>query len=504
MLSKILGGNIWFDEHITVLMSQQPVKEILYLSQFDTNMGTFYILLRPLILLFGNSFTVYRIIIALFAFFGLVTLYFISKSLKKDNFFVLSVVAVTFLSPYFDFITKEIRVYSLLFFIHTLVLLALLNCVVLKAKPSKLNYLSYLLINLFGISLHLTYLWYFVILNLYLVLVAFLDSSRREELLKKYLLIPNLLVLSFIFILNFLNIPTIFPQVRNILDIHTVHPPTALKSPIQVVFEAIPDLYFMDALFYEGFALVVLCLLGLYHVYKNFDKSFFSLFLVSLLSPIFLLTVGNVRAYQSYKYISFAFPFIALLIGFGIYQIIEFLKLREVIDNALNKIKKILNKRLVLVIFITMVLFTSFKLFQLYLYRDFKFPHCYNNVFKQIENPEALVLVSPPWEHMTFQIYNTNKNPILGVHTIHKPLGENLSLKEVLDHNWLPTVTVGTVDNLTNYIDGYSEVFYINSAPYIGDPNLLAVKWLSSRFKDVQSYKMPCSGYQDAILMRFN
>ncbi len=474
----IPAGRVWYDEIVSMIAAKQSISEIYELASVETNTPTYYMLLHYYVQLFGDGEVTLRLLSVFFGLLSSLTMFLLAKELTKDKLVPKIVLFLVAISPFHLYYSHEIRVYSLLIFVSSLTLLSLIKC--LHGKDPKVFWeVCYALSVVLGAYLHITYLFYLLALDIFLLVKGL--RERRRDLLVRNLLLPNLFLFGSIVVFYVVGHPIVIEQIANISKVRL----SAGKNPMYGT--SVEDFLSTVVRVYWGEVLspsILMTTVALFYLgFKKLRAEGRCALLFLMISATSLFIPPRLPSGE--RYMAYAFPAAVTLMALGLHRLWRALK-----EFGGKSFK--LNKVLVVCAFVTATTLSV----QISMNSRSSRHSCLASFFEEKRRPEALVLVMPAWDQHVLHRYLAGPLTVRGVHTGLDRFGRGLPLAEVLSANWQPVVDEQTVGNLENYIRGFGDVWYVNFDKS-SDPENLALKWLVENTNLEKIYYVNCSEIRD-------
>ena len=334
--------NLWFDEIVSFWVSEPFISLSESYARNSAAEGTpflFNFLLKNLHEIFGYHTYLGRYFSALFSVLSILSIAYISWTLKKNNSYILVLFLVSF-NVFLIKYAQEARVYSLVFFLSTMTIIFLIKSFNLSSNKKNLfiNSFFYIIFQMLAIMVHpFTLIIFFSLITYYFF--YFLKNKKNLVFLNYSILI--------IFLLLSVYLPIYFSD-------RIQHPADWLNNP-QLKFYT--NFYFSSFFGSRILGLIHLILLvGLIYYYRNkFIKNLnFITFFIILIFLTYLIPIIYGHLFKPVlfsRYIIFVLIPIIVLLSYLIFEI----------EN--DKIKKNLIIFLVLITFANQFTEYNFKQF---------------------------------------------------------------------------------------------------------------------------------------------
>jgi len=470
-------GRVWFDEVVSITAAKQGLGEIYQNASAETNTPAYYVLLHYYIHFFGDGETTLR---ALSIFFGLLSglvIFFLARELTEERLVPQITLFLTAVSPFHLYYSHEIRCYSILIFLSSLSLLCLIKCL-RRRTPRNFWDICYAISLVLGAYLHITYLFYILALGFFLLVEAI--RQRRRDLLIRNLLFPDVLLVGSIISLYIVGYPVIIGQIKNVIGVRSVvgGSPVYDATTMGDFVSTIVRVYWGEVLVP---AVLVLTVLFIYLGLKKLNTK-------KHISLLFLLILGTSLTSFNFpaasRYVAYTFPAVVILLSFGVRYV------WAVLHKIGGREFRINPAIVIVVLLLSSVLSVQATIG---LREGGRFcPRQLPLFFEENNFPNAVVLVVPSWERYTLLYYLERSIPVKGVNTNLDEFGCGLSFAEELRANWYPVVGKRNVDNLKNYINGFKNIWYVDSF-LPADPERLVLGWLVENTHLEKIYYVDCS-----------
>ena len=299
---SIDSNSIWLDEAITWNISGLPVPVIWQAVMNDNNPPLFYFI-EHIMLQFGNSELILRLIPAIAGSMTIPAFYFLGKEFHSRGIGVVAAALLAF-SSYHLFYSQEARAYSVLLLIFSISL-------IFYFKAFQTNSLQHWMLCGFfsAVACWLHYTAFPVIIFLFLFAVARMVYKEHGGFST---LKPVILAATFSLII-------VAPMI--ILAIHSLH--SKLSSPLTWGFKGyqlITEIFqqFLGNIFGKNEIIVVilclLCLIGLYQLYRT-DREKFLFFFLGIAIPILAGYFLSTKMPTDPRYFILILPFLFLAIS---------------------------------------------------------------------------------------------------------------------------------------------------------------------------------------------
>ncbi len=323
-------GGMWFDEmYCYYIASQENILKILdKLYNEDFHAPLYFIILHYWMKFFGDSDLILRLFSLLCSVATIPVFYKIGKKINSENFGLICA-AIAALNSILIYYSQEVKFYSMLFLLSSILMLYLLKY---KEEQSKLNST---VIGITSITILYTYtlgLAYLAFLGVMLSIYFFRTNKDIFKHFLKLQLVVAIVYLPYLFmvlhhsiLLNnfYLSLVDVFPfSLANILTtVQMMFSPVVLNLSNGVPVALGPE-YILTIHFFS-FAVIptFICLYGLFRSLKTNDfKTFILTINLAFIILAFILTLLRQFIFIP-RYILIAFPAILIFAMYGLYTI---------------------------------------------------------------------------------------------------------------------------------------------------------------------------------------
>lgn len=475
-LVYIPTGKVWYDEIVSITAARQNLGGIYELASAETNTPAYYILLHYYTQLFGDGEVTLRLLSVFFGLLSSFAIFLLAKELADDILVPKIALFLVAVSPFHLYYSHEIRVYSIVIFLSSLTLLSLVK--LLRSKGPKIFWdVCYMASYVLGAYLHITYLFYILVLNIFLL--AKILHGRRH-LLVRNLLLPNAVLVCSVMFFHVVGYPVVGEQIRNVVGVRSVVVDSQMYGATgEDALSTIVRVYWAGV--FSPTLLVVTVALLFFGLKKiGVAEGYNILFLLILSTSV----LASPRFPATSRYISYAFPAALLLLSSGAGYVWSTLRRiwgeRVRISAILTVYTMLLSVALAVQVVVGLRSGGQFC------------PERLSSFLEEKNLQESVVLIAPSWEHYSLLYYFKSSTPVKGVNPRLDAFGRGLSFVENLQANWYPVVDEGSVADLRNYIKGFRNVWYINSFPP-SDPENRVLRWLVENTHLQKIYYSDCS-----------
>lgn len=165
---NIISEQLWVDEAGSIYYAKAPFNKFWTIIINDIHPPLYYIILKGWIFLFGYSVFSCRLLSAIFSILTLPFLFLIGKDVKNEKLGLI-IIFLYSISPLSIFYANEVRSYSLIHLLFTILLLFSIRCIKSPRIPK-----NYIFLGIFGTLLIYThYIGILYLIGLYLGIIIF-------------------------------------------------------------------------------------------------------------------------------------------------------------------------------------------------------------------------------------------------------------------------------------------------------------------------------------------